>query len=68
MTDQASPEGVVSEQDSARDVAPRTGDDHIDAALDDLDRAPESDLDEQLAAGERLNAVLGHRLSDLGGG
>ncbi|MDQ2782149.1 MAG: hypothetical protein M3Y26_06390 [Actinomycetota bacterium] len=68
MTDQENPAEVVPQQDSSRDVAPRTGDDQIDAALDDLDRVHESDLDEQLAAGERVNEVLGQRLSDLGGG
>ncbi len=68
MSDPAIREESASPNDSAHPAAPRTGDDQIDAALDDLDRVRESDLEAQLAAGERVNEVLGRRLSDLGGG
>jgi DNA polymerase-3 subunit gamma/tau len=44
-----------------------TGDIVIDSALQDLQSAPDDDLDAQLEAGQRVQQTLQGRLSDLGG-
>lgn len=48
-------------------TAPQTGDEPIDAALQDLARAQAGSLAERIDAGERTHAALRSRLSDLGG-
>ncbi len=44
-----------------------TGDIVIDSALQDLQNAPQNDLDAQIDAGQRVQQTLQARLSDLGG-
>jgi hypothetical protein len=44
-----------------------TGDIVIDSALQDLQNAPQDDLDAQIDAGQRVQQTLQARLSDLGG-
>jgi hypothetical protein len=44
-----------------------TGDIVIDSALQDLQDAPQDDLDAQIDAGQRVQQTLQARLSDLGG-
>ena len=44
-----------------------TGDIVIDSALQDLQDAPQDDLDAQIDAGQRVQQTLQSRLSDLGG-
>jgi hypothetical protein len=44
-----------------------TGDIVIDSALQDLQNAPQDDLDAQIDAGQRVQRTLQARLSDLGG-
>ncbi len=51
----------------SREARPETGDLVIDAALSDLDSAPEGDLDANIAAGEAVHQTLKSRLADLGG-
>ena len=48
------------------EARPETGDLVIDAALSDLDSAPEGDLDASIAAGEAVHQTLKSRLTDLG--
>lgn len=49
-------------------LAPRTGDQMIDSALEQLqESAGSGDLDAQLDAGEKVHRTLRDRLADLGG-
>jgi len=47
---------------------PTTGDPGVDAALRDFATAAAGDLDDQVAAGERVERLLRERLDDLAGG
>ncbi|GAA6526623.1 hypothetical protein [Intrasporangium sp. DVR] len=48
-------------------ATPRTGDEVIDAVLADVAAAQAGSLTERISAGERAQAALRSRLSDLGG-
>jgi len=65
----ASPTSLTGTPGSRRPeaTAPQTGDEPIDAALQDLARAQAGSLTERIDAGERTQAALRSRLSDLGG-
>ena len=47
---------------------PVTGDDAVDAVLEELDAVTDEPLDRQIEVGERVHRVLQGRLTDLGQG